>query len=134
MKKPTAVISAVIMCIIAVFIALSGCGNNRNSEIEGEWVPTTAYLNGVTVQYSELGIEKDQFGFGFNSDGTCVATRAGVTEKGSFVLNESSIDVNFGGAPERLDYDGKNIKLNYTYNNETTSFIFTKLSTANSGK
>lgn len=134
MKKPTAVISAVIMCIIAVFIALSGCGNNRNSEIEGEWVPTTAYLNGVTIQYSELGIEKDQFGFVFNSDGTCVATRAGVTEKGSFVLNESSIDVNFGGAPERLDYDGKNIKLNYTYNNETTSFIFTKLSTANSGK
>ena len=57
MKKPTAVISAVIMCIIAVFIALSGCGNNRNSEIEGEWVPTTAYLNGVTVQYSELGID-----------------------------------------------------------------------------
>ena len=134
MKKPTAVISAVIMCIIAVFIALSGCGNNRNSEIEGEWVPTTAYLNGVTVQYSELGIEKDQFGFVFNCDGTCIATRAGVTEKGSFVLNESSIDVNFGGAPERLDYDGKNIKLNYTYNNETTSFIFTKLSTANSGK
>ena len=133
MKKTKAVIPAMIFCIIAVFTAFSGCGSSKNSEIEGEWVPTTAFLNGVTVQYSELGIEKGQFGFVFNNDGTCIATRAGVTEKGSYVLNESSIDVNFGGAPERLDYDGKNIKLNYTYNNETTSFIFTKLTTANAG-
>ncbi|MBQ1507383.1 MAG: hypothetical protein IIZ36_03025 [Ruminococcus sp.] len=138
MKKSIAAKSltaAVFLCAFALFAALTGCGDNaRNAEIEGEWVPTTAYLNGVTVQYSELGIEKNQFGFTFKCDGSCTATRAGVTENGTFVLNESSIDVNFGGEPERLDYDGKNIKLNYTYNNETTSFIFTKLTAANSAQ
>ncbi len=124
MIKKTA---AIILCAFFMIIMFNGCGADKNSEIVGKWVPTTASLNGSTVQYRELGIDEDQFSFTFESDGKCSATLAGIEGEGTYVFNETSVDVVINDETQRLNYDNGNLTLTLNYDNNTTSFTFTKV-------
>lgn len=110
-----------------LLIIFAGCGEKNNSEIVGEWVPTTASLNGETIQYSELGIDDSQFGFTFFDDGKCTATLAGIEDDGTYVFNDTSVDVEINGESQKLDYDSGVLTLTLNYDDVTTAFTFTKV-------
>lgn len=120
-------ISALLFCVLFSLIILAGCGKSDNSAIAGEWVPTTASFDGETVQYNELGIEEDQFGFTFTSDGKCTATLAGVTGEGTYVFNETSVDVNINDKTQKLDYENNTLTLTLDYGSSIATFTFTKV-------
>lgn len=125
-------ISAIIL--IALFTALftlAGCGENKNSAIVGEWIPATATINGETVQFSELNADVDSFGFVFKDNGSCEITIAGTKNNGTYTFNETSVDIDYGGKSEKLLYSDGMLTMNFNYNNETTSFMFTKKTDAN---
>lgn len=124
MIKKTA---TMLFCVLFTFIILAGCGKNENSVIVGQWVPTTASLNGETVQYGELGIEQDQFGFTFETDGKCTVTLAGITGKGTYVFNETSVDVNINDQTHKLDYQNGTLSLTLNYSDSEAKFTFTKV-------
>ena len=100
---------------------------DKNSEIVGEWVPTTAKLNGSTIKYDELGIEKEKFGFVFTDDGKCTATLAGINDESSYTFNGTSVDIQINGEDYKLDYEKGNLTLSLNYGGEYTSFTFTKV-------
>lgn len=120
-------VSAIMM--IAVFTALlmlAGCGENNNEEIVGEWVPATASINGETIQFSELNTDAENFGFVFEANGSCEITIAGTKNSGKYTFNETSVDIDYGGKSEKLSYSEGMLTMDFNYNNETTSFMFTK--------
>ena len=120
--------------MIAIFTALftlAGCGENKNSEIVGEWIPATATINGETVQFGDLDVESDKFGFVFKENGSCEITIAGTKNNGTYTYNETSVDIDYGGKSEKLLYSDGMLTMNFNYNNETTSFMFTKKTDAN---
>lgn len=119
---------ALLFGLIIMAVIITGCsGNSKNAEIAGEWVPITASFNGETVQYAELGIEQDQFGFTFTEDGKCTATLAGITGKGTYVFNESSVDVVINNKPHKLDYKNGSLVLTLDYGDSPATFTFTKV-------
>lgn len=119
-------ISALIIALIFTF-SLTGCSNNKNSEIVGNWIPTTASLNGETVQYSYLGLDDNYFGFSFKANGTCTATLAGITGKGTYIFNGTSVDVTIDQEePKKLTYDNGTLTLKLNYDDDVTTFSFIK--------
>lgn len=123
----TACSAALALCLAFGLLMLSGCGGDeKNSKIAGKWVPATATINGETVQFSELNTDSDSFGFVFEPNGSCEVTIAGTKNNGSYTFNETSVDIEYGGKSEKLRYSEGMLTLNFNYNNETTSFVFTK--------
>ena len=120
-------IVALALCIILTLTLLAGCNEKKNEAIVGTWVPTSASFNGQTIQYTELDTEEHGFKFTFEDDGSCTLILAGVKNEGTYVFNETSVDIMYGGKTEKLSYDNGIITLNLNYNNETTSFMFTRL-------
>ena len=124
MKK--ALCAAAALMIMLTLLFASGCGENKNSEIVGEWVPATANINGETIKFSELNTDSNNFGFVFEENGSCEVTIAGTKNSGSYVFNDTSVDIEYGGKTERLAYSDGMLTLYFNYNNESTSFMFTK--------
>ena len=125
MKK--ALSAALIVIMASAVIILCGCGENeRNKAIAGEWIPATATINGETVNFSDLNTDSDKFGFVFEANGNCEITIAGTKNRGKYTFNDTSVDVDYGGKTEKLLYSDGMLTLNFNYNNETTSFMFTK--------
>lgn len=121
-------IAAFLILFTAVLMLFAGCSSDNNSAIVGTWEATSASINGETVQFSELETENKEFRFVFESGGKCTATLAGVSTKGTYVFNETSVDIAYDGNSEKLLYDDGVLTMNLYYNNETTSFMFTKVS------
>ena len=124
MKK--ALCAAASLMTMLTLLFASGCGENKNSEIVGEWVPATANINGETIKFSELNTDSNNFGFVFEENGSCEVTIAGTKNSGSYVFNDTSVDIEYGGKTERLAYSDGMLTLYFNYNNESTSFMFTK--------
>lgn len=124
MKK--ALCAAAALTIMLTLLFASGCSENKNSEIVGEWVPATANINGETIKFSELNTDSNNFGFVFEENGSCEVTIAGTKNNGSYVFNDTSVDIEYGGKTERLAYSDGMLTLYFNYNNESTSFMFTK--------
>lgn len=121
-------IAALLVGATMVLCSFAGCGGTDNSEIVGQWVPSTVSLNGETVKYSELGVDYDQFGFVFESGGKCTATLAGISGSGSYTFNGTSVDVEVNNDVKKLNYDKGVLTLALDYGNDTTTFTFTKSS------
>lgn len=119
-------LTALTLTILITLLLLAGCSDNENSELVGTWTPITANINGETIQFSELETDEDSFRFTFESNGSCTLVLAGIENHGSYVFNKTSVDVSYGGKTEKLLYDEGILTLNFYYNNETTSFMFTK--------
>lgn len=115
-----------LLCFLFVLICFSGCEENDSSEILGKWVPATAQINGETIQYSELGVNSNQFEFNFENGGKCKTTLAGVSSEGSYSFNGTSVDVEVNGDIKKLDYDNGTLTLVLNYDSNTTTFTFTK--------
>ena len=124
MKK--SVCAVLMIALFAAMLTLAGCGENKNSEIVGEWIPATATINGETVQFGDLDVESDKFGFVFKENGSCEITIAGTKNNGTYTFNETSVDIDYGGKSEKLLYSDGMLTMNFNYNNETTSFMCTK--------
>ena len=124
MIKKTLALFCSIICIFTVFV---GCGNDKNAEIVGEWVPVTATLNGTTVQYSELGLEGNQFGLIFYNNGTCISTLAGISNEGTYTFNETSIDLIVNEDHHKLNYEKGTITFSLDYFSNSMSLTFTKV-------
>ena len=119
-------ISTLIVALIFTFIS-TGCSDNKNAEIVGDWIPTTASLNGETVQYSYLALSEDYFGFTFRPNGTCTATLAGITGEGTYIFNGTSVDVTIDKEePKKLTYDNGTLTLKLAYDDDVTTFSFIK--------
>ena len=129
MKK--SLCAVLMIALFAAMLTLAGCGENKNSAIVGEWIPATATINGETVQFSELNADVDNFGFVFKENGSCEITIAGTKNNGTYTFNETSVDIDYGGKSEKLLYSDGMLTMNFNYNNETTSFMFTKKTDAN---
>lgn len=125
MKTLTSVFVCAALAITAVLM-LSACGDNKNAEIAGKWVPATATINGETIQFSELNSDEKSFEFVFEENGSCQITIAGTTNNGTYTFNSTSVDIEYGGKQEKLIYADGMLTLNLNYNNETTSFMFTR--------
>ena len=124
MKKTLSII--MIIAVITALFTLAGCGENKNSAIVGEWIPASATINGETVQFAELDVDVDKFGFVFNDNGSCEITIDNTKNNGTYSYNETSVDIDYGGKSEKLIYSDGMLTMNFNYNNETTSFMFTK--------
>lgn len=118
-------------CAVTVILSLSGCEENKNDAIVGEWVPATATINGETIQFTELDTDSEKFGFVFEANGSCEITIAGTKNNGKYTFNETSVDIDYGGKSEKLMYSEGMLTMNFNYNNETTSFMFTKKTETN---
>ena len=117
----------VAMAILTFMFAFCGCDDNKNEEITGKWIPTTAVINGETVPYSSLELDKDSFEIEFFKDGKCTITSFGVTEKGSYIFNDTSVDVTINNSSQKLDYATGTISytLNYHENPMSVNFVRT---------
>ena len=105
----------------------AGCSSGDNSEIVGEWTPSTVSIGGTTISYSDLETSGRDFSFRFYSSGKCKITIGGITNEGSFTFNETSVDVEYGGKTQKLSYDRGILTLKLDYNGKTTSYMFTKV-------
>ena len=120
-------VSALILLVFGVLAVLTGCSSEDNSAIVGTWEATKANIHGETIQFSELETENKDFRFVFNSNGSCTAVIAGVSNEGTYTFNKTSVDILYGGKSEKLLYDEGVLTLNFYYNNEKTSYMFTKM-------
>ena len=50
----------------------------------------------------------------------------GVSNEGSYTFNKTSVDIEYGGKSQKLAYDKGILTLSLNYNNEVTSYMFTK--------
>ena len=124
-RKITALLLALLLALSSMTV-LSGCSNEENNELVGTWIPITANINGETIQFSELDVEEGSFQFTFENNGRCTLILAGIENHGSYVFNKTSVDISYGGKTEKLLYDQGILTLNFYYNNEPTSFMFSK--------
>ena len=120
-------VSALILLVFGMLAVLTGCSSEDNSVIVGTWEATKANIHGETIQFSELETENKDFRFVFNSNGSCTAVIAGVSNEGTYTFNKTSVDILYGGKSEKLLYDEGVLTLNFYYNNEKTSYMFTKM-------
>ena len=130
MKHSIAAILLALFCVLSVF-ALSGCSDADNSAVVGEWTPSTVSINGTTISYSELDTENRDFGFHFYADGNCKIKIGGIQNDGTYTFNETSLDVQYGGKSQKLSYEGGVLTLKLNYNNQTTSYMFTRVAEIN---
>ncbi len=122
---------AILMCSLCILAVFVGCGNNKNAEIVGEWLPTTATINGETIKYSELGIEENHFSLTFTQDGKCTAILAGITSESDFTFNGTSVDIELNGTQHKLEYNAGTLKWTLNYGEDNTSFTFAKATKEN---
>ncbi len=125
MKKAAALLLAVVLAFTAVM--LSGCSEGGNEAIVGEWKPSTVSIHGSTIPYSKLDTEGKEFSFNFYSDGKCKIIIGGISNEGTYTFNETSVDIQYGGKSQRLSYERGIITLNLNFNDQTTSYMFTKV-------
>ena len=118
--------AACMLCALLCLVILTACDDEKNAEIVGIWIPTTARINGTSVQYSSLDIGDDQFGFTFNADGSCVEIMTGITMNGTYVFNGTSVDLTINGENQKLDYDAGTLTLTLDYGNNPMQITFTK--------
>lgn len=121
-KRITALLTVCLLLLLA-----AGCSSEDNSEIVGEWTPSTVLIDGTTIAYSDLDTSGKDFSFTFYSGGKCKITIGGITNEGSFTFNETSVDVEYGGKTQKLSYDRGILTLKLDYNGNTTSYMFTKV-------
>lgn len=126
MTKSIAAILSVFICLL-IASALSGCSESDNSAIVGEWTPSTVSINGTTIAYSELNTENRDFSLRFYDDGNCKITIGGIQNEGTYTFNETSVDIQYGGKEQKLSYEGGVLTLKLSYNNQTTSYMFTRV-------
>lgn len=115
-----------LLCLL-ISLLLPGCGEENNSAIAGEWVPSTVSIGGTTISYSELDTKGRDFNFRFNPDGKCKIVIGGVQNDGTYTFNDTSVDIQYGGKSQKLSYDQGILTLKMTYNGQTTSYMFTKV-------
>ena len=121
-KRITALLTVCLLLLLA-----AGCSSEDNSEIVGEWTPSTVLIGGTTIAYSDLDTSGKDFSFTFYSGGKCKITIGGITNEGSFTFNETSVDVEYGGKTQKLSYDRGILTLKLDYNGNATSYMFTKV-------
>lgn len=115
--------------IFATTTLCCGCNDyNINDEIVGNWLPSSAVLNGDTVAYSTLELKDNYFAFEFSKKGGCHAKIAGIDYNGTYKFSGSSIDVVFSDTTEKLIYDRVQKTITYSYDSQT-SFSFSKENT-----
>ena len=119
--------AGILALLCALSLLLSGCTDDNNAEVVGEWAPSTVSIGGTTISYSELDTNGRDFGFHFFSDGKCKITIGGVQNDGTYTFNETSVDVQYGGKSQKLSFDAGILTLKLTYHNQTTSYMFTKV-------
>lgn len=118
---------AVIMfCVSMILLISAGCGTDKNSEIIGDWVPSTATINGTTVNYSQLGIDEDQFYLSFSSNDTCTVTLTGISHNCTYKFNDTSIDIIINNEEQKLGYEAGIIIYSLDYDNNPMQISFTK--------
>ena len=120
------IIACLLICA-AVLLCFAGCGSDDNSKIVGKWQATKVKLKGETINFTELESEGKEFSFDFREDGSCKAVLGGVENNGSYTFNQTTVDVMYGNKEEKLKYDRGVLTLTFYYNNEATSYMFTKI-------
>lgn len=118
-----------LLVIITATLMLAGCGDSKNSEIAGKWIPTSANLNGKSVKYSDLNLEDGYFSFDFSESGHCKACIAGVEGEGDYTFNNTSVDININGEDYKVDYSNSTLTLSLNYGGTKCSFSFVKQTT-----
>lgn len=126
MKKTAAILALVLLLLTAAM--LTGCTGEDNSEIVGEWKPSTVSINGTTISYSDLDTKGKDFSFNFYPDGKCKIIIGGVSNDGSYHFHQTSVDIQYGGKSQKLSYDHGILTLKLDYNGQTTAYMFTKVS------
>ena len=136
MKKTAAILALVLLLLTAAM--LTGCSGEDNSEIVGEWKPSTVSINGTTISYSDLDTKGKDFSFNFYPDGKCKIIIGGftvsddgsrlVSNDGSYHFHQTSVDIQYGGKSQKLSYDHGILTLKLDYNGQTTAYMFTKVS------
>lgn len=116
----------IIFCVIICSVLLVACGENKNSKIVGKWIPSTVTMNNKTMKYSSLGTDDDQFGLQFESNGNCTIITTGIVKKGTFVFNDTAIDVMINGESKKLNYATGIITLSLNYENNPMQISFIK--------
>ncbi|MBR1483117.1 MAG: hypothetical protein IJ598_09155 [Ruminococcus sp.] len=119
-------IAALLLCMAMAFL-ICGCSKEENSEIVGHWEATKVNINGETVSFAELDAEDAEFSFDFREDGSCRAVIAGIENNGTYTFNHTAVDISYGGKEEKLRYDDGVLTLTFYYNNEKTSYMFSKM-------
>lgn len=127
MNTKSAISLLCVICNVFIILAFTGCSANDNSAVVGKWIPVSATVNGKTIQYSELDADQSQFILEFTSDGKCNATLGGIESSGTYVFNNTSVDVVLDGKEEKLKYDNGDLTMNFNYDNASTSITFTRL-------
>ena len=120
------IIACILVCAAAV-LCFAGCGSGENSKIVGKWQATKVKLNGETISFSQLDADGKEFSFDFREDGSCKAVLGGIENNGSYTFNQTTVDIMYGGREEKLKYDRGVLTLTFYYNNEPTSYMFTKI-------
>lgn len=120
-------IASLLLCMVMVLALTAGCSEDNNAEIVGKWVPSTVSLGGTTVAYSDIAKEGKEFSLTFDSNGSCEVILGGIRNEGTFVFNETSVDVTYGSQSMKLNYSQNILTLTLNYNNESTSYMFTKV-------
>ena len=123
----TKTIGALVVAAALMLCMLTGCSDDNNSEIVGKWVPSTVSLGNSTVSYSDIAKEDKEFSITFESNGKCVLILGGIRNEGEFTFNETSVDITYGGQSLKLNYSQNILTLTLNYNNESTSYMFTKV-------
>ena len=118
--------AVVLICTFSIIFILAGCGDNKNSEIVGDWVPSTATINGTSVHYSSLGLEDDQFHLSFDSNGKCTVILTGITHDCTYTFNDTSIDIIINNEKHKLGYEAGIITYNLDYENNSMQICFTR--------
>lgn len=116
-----------LLLCAAMLCGLAGCSDDNNQEIVGKWVPTTVTIGGSSVAYSEIKKEGKEFSLTFERSGKCILVLGGIRNEGEYVFNETSVDATYGGQALKLDYSGGLMTLTLNYNNESNSFLFSKV-------
>lgn len=122
--KQIAVLSAGLILLI---LLLAGCGNEKNAAIAGRWEATKANIHGETISFAELDTDSGDFCFEFREDGSCTAVLGGVKNEGTYTFNATTVDILYGNKEEKLSYDQGVLTMTFYYNNEKTSYMFTKV-------
>lgn len=116
-----------LLLAAAMLAALASCSDDNNQEIVGKWVPSTVTIGGSSVSYSDIQKEGKEFSLTFERGGKCILVLGGIRNEGEYVFNETSVDVSYAGQSLKLDYSGGLLTLTLNYNNESNSFIFSKV-------
>lgn len=119
-------VSALLIYAVLFLCVFSGCSDDNNEEIVGKWVPSTVMLGSSTISYSEIVKEGKEFSLEFDRSGKCRLVLGGIENEGEYTFNETSVDINYSGQSLKLDYSGGILTLTLNYNNESTSYMFTK--------